>query len=78
MEITLIICGSVVLISLFAAGFDFLTKRRNKIDEETKIKVMELEKKVSILESIIDDRDNKMSQLENNVSFVTRLIEKQN
>ena len=77
MEITLIICGSVVLISLFAAGFDFSTKRRNKIDEETKIKVMELEKKVSILESIIDDRDNKMLQLENNVSFVTKLIDKQ-
>ena len=78
MEITLIICGSVVLISLFAAGFDFSTKRRNKIDEETKIKVMELEKKVAILESIIDERDNKMSQLENDVSFVTKLIEKQN
>ncbi len=78
MEITLIICGSIILISFFAAGFDFLTKRRNKIDEETKIKVIELEKKVSILESIIDERDNKMSQLENNVSFVTKLIEKQN
>ena len=78
MEITLIICGSLVLISLFAAGFDFLTKKRNKIDEETKLKVIELEQKVTILESIIDERDNKMSQLENDVSFVTKLIEKQN
>ena len=77
MEIVLIISGSLVLISLFAAGFDFLTKRRNKIDEETKRKVIELEKKVAILESIIDERDNKMSQLENDVSFVTKLIEKQ-
>lgn len=78
MEITLIICGSLVLISLFAAGFEFLAKRRNKIDIETRIKVIELEKKVTILESIIDERDNKMSQLENDVSFVTKLIEKHN
>ena len=77
MEIALIISASLVLISLFAAGFDFLTKRGNKIDKETKIKVIELEKKVALLESIIDERNNKMSQLENDVSFVTKLIEKQ-
>jgi hypothetical protein len=78
MEIVLIISGSLVLMTFFAAGFDFLTKRGNKIDEETKIKVIELEKKVTILESIIDERSNKILQIENDVSFVTKLIEKQN
>jgi hypothetical protein len=76
MEIALIITGGLVLMTFFAAGFDFLTKRRNKIDEETKTKVIELEKKVTILESIIDERNNKILQLENDVSFVTKLIEK--
>ena len=31
----------------FASGFDFLTKRRNKIDNETKLKVIEMAKKVA-------------------------------
>ena len=75
MEIALIISGSLVLMTFFGAGFDYLTKRRNKIDEETKIKVSMLEKKVAMLESVIDDGNNKIQELENDVSFVTKLIE---
>ena len=78
MGITLIITGGLVLMTLFAAGFDFLTKRRNKVDNDTKNKVVELEKKLAILESMITERNENILQLENNVSFVTKLIEKNN
>ncbi len=76
MGIALIITGGLTLMTFFAAGFDFLTKRRNKIDEETKNKVLEIEKKINILEAEIEDRNNKILQLENDYSFVTKLLEK--
>ncbi|MBN1798661.1 MAG: hypothetical protein JW822_08780 [Spirochaetales bacterium] len=76
MEIALIIAGGLVLMTFFAAGFDFLTKRRNKIDQETKTKVIELEKKIDILEAKIDERNEKIGQLEHDVLFVHKLLEK--
>jgi predicted nuclease with TOPRIM domain len=76
MEIALIIAGGLVLMTFFAAGFDFLTKRRNKLDQETKNKVIGLEKKIHILEAKIDERDDKIKQLEHDVSFVNKLLEK--
>jgi wobble nucleotide-excising tRNase len=62
--------------TFFAAGFDFLTKRRNRLDQETKNKVIGLEKKIHILEAKIDERDDKIKQLEHDVSFVNKLLEK--
>jgi predicted nuclease with TOPRIM domain len=76
MEIALIIAGALVLMTFFGAGFDYLTKRRNKLDQETKNKVIELEKKIEILEAKIDERNDKIVQLEHDVSFVNKLLEK--
>ncbi|MBN2533023.1 MAG: hypothetical protein JXB88_09030 [Spirochaetales bacterium] len=75
MGITLIIVGGVVLVTLFASGFDYLTKKRQRLDQETKNKVTELEKKVAELESMITERNDRVLQLEDNVSFVTKLLE---
>ena len=76
MEIALIIAGGLVLMTFFAAGFDFLTKRRNRLDNETKKKVIELENKFNRMEAVIDDRNDTIAQLEKEVSFVTKLLEK--
>ncbi|MEJ2665166.1 MAG: hypothetical protein P8107_14205 [Spirochaetia bacterium] len=76
MEIALIIAGGLVLMTFFAAGFDFLTKRRNKIDKDTKNKVLDLEKKIHILEAKIEEREDAIKQLEHDVSFVHKLLEK--
>ena len=48
MGIVLIIVGGLALMTLFAAGFDYLSKKRQRLDTETKKKVMELEKKVNL------------------------------
>lgn len=75
MGIALIVVGGLVLMTIFASGFDFLKKRRERLDQETKNKVMELERKVAMLESMITERNDKMLQLEDDVSFVTKLLE---
>jgi hypothetical protein len=76
MEIALIIVGGLVLMTIFASGFDFLTKRRNKLDNDTKLKVIELEEKVSTLERMSNDKDDKINQLDSDLSFLNKLIEK--
>ncbi len=76
MGLAFIIVGGVVLMTVFASGFDFLTKRRNRLDNETKLKVDEMEKKVAHLELLINDKNEKMLQLENDVSFLNKLLEK--
>ncbi len=65
MEIAFIIVGGLVLMTAFASGFDFLTKRRNKLDNETKAKVIEMEKKVANLELMINDKNERIVRLEN-------------
>jgi len=76
MGIALIIVGGLVLMTIFASGFDFLTKRRNKLDDETKKKVAELETKVLALEQLAKEKDDRIGQLENDFAFVNKLLEK--
>ena len=76
MEIALIIVGGLVLMTIFGTGFDYLNKRRQRIDSGTKQKVTELETKVSQLERVIHDNDDKIAQLEGDMSFLNKLLEK--
>ncbi len=75
MEIALIIVGGLVVMTIFGTGFDFLNKRRNKIDHATKRKVIELENKVNNLERIIHANTEKIAQLEGDLSFLNKLLE---
>ena len=77
MGIALVIAGGVVLMTFFAAGFDFLTKRRQKVDNETKQTVVLLETRVANLEQTVKEKDDKVTALEGELSFLRRLIEKQ-
>ena len=77
MGIALVIAGGVVLMTFFAAGFDFLTKRRQKVDNETKQTVVQLETRVANLEQTVKEKDDKVTALEGELSFLRRLIEKQ-
>ncbi len=75
MEITLIIVGGLVVMTIFGTGFDFLTKRRKKLDNVTKQKVIELENKVNNLERIIHDNNERIAQVEGDLSFLNKLLE---
>lgn len=76
MGIAFTIVTGLVLMTIFASGFDFLSKRRNRLDNETKQKVAQLEQRLAIMESAVSERDEKISQLETDISFVNKLIEK--
>ena len=75
MEIALIIVCGVVLTAFFPSLFDFLHKRKKKSDQILEAKVAALEQKVQGLEERLLDKDEKIGRLENEISFVNKLIE---
>ncbi len=76
MGIAFVIVGGLVLMTAFASGFDYLTKRRNKLDNETKQKVVDLEKRMIAMEQTGREKDARIAQLENDYTFLNRLLEK--
>ena len=75
MTIALIIVGGVVLTTLTASFFDYLGKRKGKRDPALEGRVAELEKRVEAAETRIAERDDRIAQLENELTFVNKLIE---
>ena len=76
MSITLIIVGGLVLMTVFASGFDYLTKRKKGIDKTVIQKVEDLENKIRLLEQNNNDNDERIQQLETDLGFLHKLIEK--
>jgi hypothetical protein len=76
MEITLIIVGGFVLMTVFASGFDYLSKRGKRLDNQTKAKLAELERKVADLEQVLSDKGDRILRLENDYNFLNKLLEK--
>jgi hypothetical protein len=75
MGIALVIMGGLSLISVFAIIGDYLTKRRAGGSPEDRRIVTDLAKRIDALEQQVQARDARIEQLENDVSFATRLIE---
>jgi predicted PurR-regulated permease PerM len=75
MEITLIIVGGLVLMTVFASGFDYLTKRSKRMDNKIKAKVFELEQKMTNLEQLLAEKSDRIVRLENDCSFLNKLLE---
>ena len=76
MVIALIITGGIVLTTFMGVFFDYLGKRRKgKADPALEARIQALEKRVQATETQIAERDEKIAQLENDLSFTTKLIE---
>ena len=75
MEIAIVIAGGLVLISLIAGFFDYMGKKKKKTDLALETKVTELDQKVTALEDRLHEKDERLNQLENEISFINRLIE---
>jgi len=73
--ITLVIVGGLALMTLFAAGFDYLGKKKGRNDTAMEQRVAVLEKKAEELEKSLMEKENKIGALEGNVSFMNRLLE---
>jgi uncharacterized coiled-coil protein SlyX len=69
------ICGFVAM-TLIAAGFDYLGKRAKRADPELEKRVAELERRVEILDATVADKNEKLLQLQTELSFVNRLLDK--
>jgi len=76
MEIALVIAGAVVLMTAFAAGFDFLSKRRARLDDQTRAQVQQMEGRVHALELAVGEKEQRISQLETELRFFSRLLDK--
>ncbi|MBN1242975.1 MAG: hypothetical protein JXA15_09765 [Spirochaetales bacterium] len=74
MGITLTIVGGLVLMTIAAAGFDYLG-RRAKASPADAARTRELERRLEALETRVQDRDERVAKLEGELAFVNRLLE---
>jgi chaperonin cofactor prefoldin len=76
MDIALVIVGGLAVMTLVAAGFDYLVKRSKAVDKATKAKVEDLELRLKEIEVAQAAKDERIAQLEQEVGFVNKLLEK--
>lgn len=78
MEIALIITGGIIVITLITVIGDYFGKKKIKPDKELESRIATLENKMNALESLVQEKDTRINQLENDVHFVNKLIEGKN
>jgi hypothetical protein len=74
MGIALIVVGGLVIISVVAVVGDALTKGRQLKGQANSVEVQELRKRVEALEAQAAERDQRLAQLETDLSFTTKLL----
>ena len=78
MEITLIIVGGITVMTVVGMLGDYLTKTKlAKLSVDPKI-VQGMEQRIESLEKQILEQESKISLLQNDVSFTTKLLESTN
>jgi chaperonin cofactor prefoldin len=60
---------------LIAGIFDFAGKKKASVDPKLKNRLDELEAKLTILHGSLEEKDKKIEQLSNEISFVNRLLD---
>lgn len=75
MWIALIIVGGLTVMTLVAAGFDYLGKRKQKISQDFEGRLGALEQKIDQLQSELQLKNNRIEQLDESLSFLNKLIE---
>jgi hypothetical protein len=70
----LIIVGGLVIISVVAVVGDAITKGRQIKGQANSVEVQELRKRVEALEAQAAERDQRLAQLETDLSFTTKLL----
>ena len=76
MGIALIVVGGLVLMTLISVvGSALGGKKKEHADKQTESRIAATEERLLSLEAKIMDRDERIAQLEHEVSFVNKLIE---
>jgi hypothetical protein len=76
MGITLVIVAGVIVVTVVSVWFDYLGKKAKGADPALARKVEELERRLNALDAIIGDKDERINQLEQEVKFVNKLLDK--
>ncbi len=74
MGITLIIAGSVVLVTFGAGLFDYLGKRAGSTDKALEARIATLEQRLAHVEQGALEREETVRKLEGELSFMSNLL----
>jgi len=74
-EIAIIITGGLVLMTAVASAFGYLTEKRKRESPELEKQIAEMERRLSLLEDRAVDKEARVEQIAQEVSFVNKLVE---
>lgn len=74
MGIALVIVGGLVLMTLAASAFSYLGEKKKGVDPNIVKKIEAIEERLSSLEAGTGQVDERIQQIENDVSFVNKLL----
>ena len=75
MGIAAVIIGGVIVITLISSVASYLTEKAKRKSPELESNLSDIERRLALLESRTDDRDERVAQIANDLTFVSRLIE---
>ena len=76
MLLTLIIVGGVVATTLIACVFDYLGKKAKGVDPRFATRLADLERRQGALEATLLVKDEKITELTKEITFVSKLLDK--
>jgi len=75
MGIAIVIISGLVVMTIVAAGFDFLAKKNKSKSNDSINQLRELEDRIKILENNEIERTEQILKLQDEVKFVNKLLE---
>ncbi len=75
MGITIVIVAGLTLATFCAAFFDYLGKKKGRNDKAIEKRIDDLEQQIKNLENKADEKDEKIAKLDNDISFLSKLLE---
>lgn len=75
MDLGITIVAGLTLMTLIAAGFDYLGKRSKKLSADSGGRLKDLESRLKAVEFSLAERDERIARLEGDLQFMGRLIE---
>ena len=75
MGIAIVIITGLVVMTVAAAGFDFLSKRNKIYSKYNDKQIIELEERIRILENIEIERVDQIKKIQDELKFVNNLLE---
>jgi hypothetical protein len=76
MGITIAIVAGVIVVTVISGYFDYLGKKEKNSSPRLAQRIDELEKRLNLLDAGMTEKDDKIKQLTDEITFVNKLLEK--